>query len=277
MQLLSNDQTNSTFRGGFYLTPATGDIGCFTAGLNCFFDCTTSLNTIQEPKNSGGTIVKNIVLAAALIAALIPVAAAQNVKVNGQPMHATITGQVGHRTAGEVRAPGLTTIFTDLGGSTNAYDNTDGWLILGPSSAFGESQWIGFPFTPASAATATQLKAALGYFESGFNGVQISIRTDNSGVPGTVLRQKAVLTLKNYTDPCCDALKTIPIKGTSLAASTQYWVVVGTNGTTNQSSAEGVWFFATGDPDGDQAYSFDEGTTWSTENVQESAFGVFGH
>jgi hypothetical protein len=277
VQLLSNDQTNSTFQGGFYLTPATGDIGCFTAGLNCFFDRTTSPHTIQEPKNSGGTIVKNIVLAAALIAALIPVAAAQNVKVNGQPMHATITGQVGHRTAANVRTPGLTTIFTDLGGSTNAYDSTDGWLILGPSSAFGESQWIGFPFTPSSAATATQIKAGVAYFESGFNGIQVSIRADNSGVPGTVLRQKAVLGMANYGDPCCDALKTIPIKGTKLAANTQYWVVFGTNGGTNQSTSEGAWFFATGDPDGDQAYSFDEGSTWATEEVEESAFGVFGN
>jgi hypothetical protein len=237
----------------------------------------TSTRTIQEPKNSGGTIVKNIVLAAALIAALIPVAAAQNIKVNGQPMHATITGQVGHRTAANVRHPGLTTIFTDLGGSTDSYDSTDGWLILGPSSAFGESQWVGFPFTPTSAATATQLQAAVAYFSSGFNGIQVSIRTDNSGVPGTVLRQKAVLSMKTFGDPCCDALKTIPIKGVKLAANTQYWVVFGTNGGTNESTSEGVWDFATGDPTGNQAYSFDEGTTWATEQVTESAFAVLGN
>jgi hypothetical protein len=219
--------------------------------------------------------VKKMLFAAALIAALIPMAAAQNVKVSGQPIHATITGQVGHRTAANVEAPaGLKTIFTDLGGKTNAYDNTDGWLILGPSSAFGEEQWIGFPFTPKKASTATEIKAALGYFESGTNGVLVSIYKDASGVPGKSIVSKAISNLPNYTDPCCDALKTLKIKKTKLKKGTQYWVVVGTN--KSQTTAEGVWFFATGDPDGDQAYSFDGGTSWATEQVQESAFGVFG-
>jgi len=215
-----------------------------------------------------------MLFAAALIAALIPMAAAQNVKISGQPIHATITGQVGRSTAANVEAPaGLKTIFTDLGGKTNAYDNTDGWLILGPSSAFGEEQWIGFPFTPKKASTATEIKAALGYFESGTNGVLVSIYTNKSGVPGKAIVSKAVTNMKNYTDPCCDAMKTVALKKTKLAKK-EYWVVVGTNKA--QLTAEGVWFFATGDPDGNQAYSFDGGTSWATEQVEESAFGVFG-
>jgi len=219
--------------------------------------------------------VKNMLFAAALIAALIPMAAAQDVKISGQPLHVTITGQAGRHTVGDVEAPvGLKKIFSDLGSKTASYDNSNGWLILGPNSAFGQEQWVGYPFTPAKASTATQIKAALGYFESGTNGVNVSIYKDASGVPGKAIVNKSISNLPNYTDPCCDALKTLKIKATKLARHKQYWVVVGTN--KNQLDAEGVWFFATGDPTANQAYSFDGGTTWSTESVQESAFGVFG-
>jgi hypothetical protein len=219
--------------------------------------------------------VKKMLFAAALIAALIPMAAAQNINISGQPIRAAITGQVGHRTVANVEAPaGLKTIFTDLGGKTNAYDNTQGWLVLGPSSTLGEEEWIGFPFTSKRASTATEIKAALGYFESGTNGFLVSIYKGASGVPGKSIVSKAISNLPNYTDPCCDALKTLKIKKTKLKKGTQYWVVVGTN--SSQTTAEGVWFFATGDPDGKQAYSFNGGTSWATEEVEESAFGVFG-
>lgn len=218
--------------------------------------------------------MKKMLFAAALIAALLPMAAAQNVKISGQPIHATIAGQVGHRTAAHVAPVGLKTIFTDLGGNTNAYDNTQGWLIFGPSSTLGEEEWIGFPFTSKKASTATEIKAALGYFESGTNGVLVSIYANASGVPGKAIVSKAISNLPDYTDPCCDALKTLKIKATRLKKGTEYWVVVGTN--SSQTTAEGVWFFATGDPTGDQAYSFNGGTSWATEQVQESAFGVFG-
>lgn len=221
--------------------------------------------------------MKNMLFAAALIAALIPMAAAQDAKISGQPLHVTITGQVGRHIVGEVEAPaGLKTIFTDLGSKTAAYDNTNGWLILGPSSAFGQEQWIGFPFTPKKASTATTVKAALGYFDSGTNGVQVSLYKDASGVPAKkALTSKAVSKLKEWTDPCCDAIKTVKLpKAIKLTKKKQYWVVVGTDKA--QATAEGVWFYATGDPTGNQAYSFDGGATWSTESVTESAFGVFG-
>jgi hypothetical protein len=220
-------------------------------------------------------LVKKMLFAAALIAALIPMALAQDVKISGQPLHATMTGRVGHRTVGDVETPaGLKKIYSNLGTKTAAYDNTNGWLILGPTSAFGQEQWIGFPFTPAKASTATQLKAALGYFNSGTNGATVWINKDASGVPGKAIVGKSVSNLKLWTDPCCDAIKIIKIKATKLKKKTQYWVVVGTN--KSQTTAEDVWFFATGDPIGDQAYSFDGGTTWNTEQVQTSAFGVFG-
>lgn len=218
--------------------------------------------------------MKKVLFAAVLIAALIPMALAADVRISGQPLHATMTGQVGHRTLGDVQAPaGLKKIYSNLGAKTSSYDNTNGWLILGPNSAFGQEQWIGYPFTPKKASTATQLKAALGYFDSGVNGVNVSINKDASGVPGKAMVQKAVSKLAEWTDPCCDAIKTIKIKATKLKKA-QYWVVVGTN--KNQLDAEGVWFFAFGDPTGNQAYSFDGGVTWNTEQVQASAFAVFG-
>jgi opacity protein-like surface antigen len=218
--------------------------------------------------------VKKMLFAVVLIAALIPMALAQDVRISGQPLHVTMSGQVGHRTLGDVQAPaGLKKIYSNLGVKTASYDNTNGWLILGPNSAFGQEQWVGFPFTPKKASTATQLKAALGYFDSGVNGVNVSINKDASGVPGKAMAQKGVSNLKEWTDPCCDAIKTIKIKATKLSKK-QYWVVVGTN--KNQLDSEGVWFFAAGDPTGNQAYSFDGGVTWATEQVQASAFAVYG-
>jgi hypothetical protein len=217
--------------------------------------------------------VKNMFFAATLIAAMIPMASAQDVKVSGQPMHVTITGQTGRHTDGDVRTPaGYKQVFSNLGPKGSSYDNSNGWLILGPASAFGQQQWIGYPFTLSSTVTATYAKAAIGWFESGPNQVMVSIYSDASGLPGKPLVNKWAGNLQNYTDPCCDAIKNLPLKPTVLQANTQYWFVVRTG--PNQTQAEGVWFFATGDPTGNQAYTFD-GVTWNTEQVQESAFAIY--
>jgi hypothetical protein len=217
--------------------------------------------------------VKNMFFAAALIAAMIPMASAQDVKVSGQPMHVNITGQTGRHVDGDVRTPaGMSKVFSNLGPKGSSYDNSNGWLILGPDSAFGQQQWVGYPFTPAKTVTATYAKAALGWFESGPNQAMVSIYSDANGVPGKPLVNKWAGNLQDYTDPCCDAIKNLPLKPTVLKANTQYWFVARTG--PNQTQAEGVWFFATGDPTGNQAYSFD-GVTWNLESVQESAFAVY--
>jgi len=217
--------------------------------------------------------VKKMLFVAAL-ATLISVALAQDIRISGQPLHVSTTGNVGRRTAGDVRTPaGLQKIYSNIGTKTAAYDKS-GWLILGPNSAFGQEQWIGFPFTPKKNSTATRIKAALGYFDSGANRVTVAIYRDASGVPGKKIVSAEASNLKEWTDPCCDAIKTRPLKATALKAKTQYWVVVRTD--EDEMDSEGVWHFVWDDADGNLAYSFDGGVTWSRERTTASAFGVFG-
>jgi hypothetical protein len=209
-----------------------------------------------------------------IAAALIPIALAENVKTSGQPLRAVTTGQATHRTTGDNLPPGIKKIYSNLGTKTAAYDSTNGWLILGPTSAFGISQWVGMPFTPSANSTASSVKVGVSYYGSGTNAVRIAIYNDNAGVPGTAMAGFVTKNLPPFGDPCCDGIRTVSIKHTSLTAGTQYWVVVMTNA--NESNTEGVWFDAAGDPSGNEAFSQNSGSSWFTQTSTLSAFGVFG-
>jgi hypothetical protein len=125
--------------------------------------------------------------------------------------------------------------------------------------------------------TATQIRAAAFYyagFGSGGNDVNIGIWSDASGVPGAEINGKDKANLPTWSGSSTDCCKTqnVKIKATKLKKNTPYWVVL-TNGSTD-TTAIGVWDFAFGDPTGNQAYNL--GSGWNTEQVQQSAYAVYG-
>jgi hypothetical protein len=133
----------------------------------------------------------------------------------------------------------LMKIFSNLGPAETTYTET-GYYVAGPASALGESQFIGLPFTPADASHATELEAAISWNSLGANQVNLSLYSDNSGVPGTLLAgPKTVKNLPVFGTCCTLAKAAIP--STALTAGTQYWIVASTPATGTGDDSEDVW------------------------------------
>jgi hypothetical protein len=222
--------------------------------------------------------MKKVLFVAVLVTLASAALSAQDyTRSNGVPSYVTGIRQntVGHIRQSNVQVPpGLVTIYSNLGSSSDAFDFTDGWLILGPSSAFGTEQWIGYAFTPTQNHVATQIQAPVFWFSSGANSFEFSLYKDASGVPGTILCGKSKKNLPTWTGTSADTTITAatlenPVK---LTKGHQYWVVIRTNN--KNTDSEGAWDFVWNDATGTQAYNL--GSGWSTEDVQISAFAVFG-
>jgi len=134
------------------------------------------------------------------------------------------------------------TLCNTIGPSTNEYI-LDGYLLLGPASAYGESQFIGAPCTPKSTVTLTTVKAGWQYYGSGANQVQICLYNDNgSNAPGTQIGN--CVTKRNLpTFGTTNTLVTANFtsQNLSLTGGTQYWIVAQTPSTGKGDDFEGVW------------------------------------
>jgi hypothetical protein len=222
-------------------------------------------------------LVKKTLFVLALVALASVTLFAQSGRIYGVPAHVVSNAPSrGHITP--YREPAsLKKIYSNLGSKTDAYDWTDGWLIAGPSSPLGEEQYIGYGFTGTKKHVATQIRAAAFYyagFGSGSNGFNFGIWSDSSGVPGKEIKGKDKKNLPTWSGQQSDCCKTqnVTIKATPLKKGTPYWVVL-TNAKANQ-DAIGAWDFVYNDASGTQAYNL--GSGWSTEDVQVSAFAVYG-
>jgi hypothetical protein len=213
--------------------------------------------------------VKKTLFVAALALLASVALFAQDSRSNTVPTYLTGIGHNGVSRVNPYEAPaGLVKIYSNLGSKTDAYDTTQAWLISGPGSPLGTEQWIGYGFTPTKNHTATQLRVALFASNAG-NVFNVGIWSDSNGVPGKELsgRDKKAGQQGN----CCTLLK-VNIKALKLMKGTPYWVVISTD--KNGTNSLGGWDFVWNGAVGTQAY--DLGSGWSTEQVQESAFAVYG-
>jgi hypothetical protein len=83
---------------------------------------------------------------------------------------------------------GLTTIHSNLGSKTDAFDDGVSWSITGPDNPRWGEGYLAMPFTPKANSTAKEVLIALGYVTGGFNKGSISICSDAGGVPGKPLK-----------------------------------------------------------------------------------------
>jgi hypothetical protein len=134
------------------------------------------------------------------------------------------TTHVGPSKAAPKTGPKLTTIFSNLGPtSTNAYNDTTGYYVLGPDNSVGlPEQWIGVPFVAAANAHVQQLQVAVGWI-SGTPLVNVGLYSDNAGTVGTLLASGHSVTIPAF-GTCCQ-LVTVNITSTAITAGTQYWIV----------------------------------------------------
>jgi hypothetical protein len=130
----------------------------------------------------------------------------------------------GARIAAKASPAALKVIFTNIGPTpTNAYNDTTGYYVLGPTNSVGLSeQAIGVPFTPRSNSHVTQLVVAVGWI-SGTKLVNVGLYSDSGGTVGTLLASGQSSAIPAFGS-CC-GLVGVTIPSTAVSFGTQYWIV----------------------------------------------------
>jgi hypothetical protein len=171
-------------------------------------------------------------------------------------------------TAGQQTPAGLAKIFSNLGSKTDLYDDANGWVVRGPNA--GGTHFIASPFAPKSNATVEQVGAALQYSGSGANQVNISIYSDNGGVPGTLLAGPTTVTNLPNAGTCC-ALAVANFSPLAVTAGTTYWIVADTPQTGTGSDFVGVWEWR---PKPVYLQGYGDETGWSGYDTSPAQAGV---
>ena len=157
-----------------------------------------------------------------------------------------------HVTPSKIHTPSQThnaalkTIFSNLGPSGNTYYDGDGWLVAGPDSELGESQFIALPFTPAKNATVTQIQVAVGYDGAGANQFILSLNNSSSGSVGTVIEQKTIKNAPTF-GTCCTLVVWKLKTAQAVTAGTLYFVVAQTAASGTGDDFYGAWAFSVND------------------------------
>jgi hypothetical protein len=146
-----------------------------------------------------------------------------------------------HVPADDVSAA-LTKIYGNLGTKTDAYNDTEGSSLSGPNAADGFTQFVAMPFTPKVNASVTQVQVAVQYL-GGANQINLSIYTDASGAPGTLLAGPVTVTNLPAFGTCC-TLTVANFSPVAVTAGVRYWVTADTPSTGTGSDFEGVWDWA---------------------------------
>lgn len=175
-----------------------------------------------------------------------------------------------------VLTPGLARIYSNLGSSTDAYNDGTGEVVSGPTSIIGFSLFYALPFTPKTDAHVREVKAPLVYNGFGANQVNLSLYSDSDGVPGTILAGPE--TIKNLPSfgTCCTMASWTLSAPLAVSAGTQYWIVADTPTTGTGSDFYGAWNFVYPTPFVQASNA--GGTIWAQQKTGyfQTAAGVFG-
>jgi hypothetical protein len=137
------------------------------------------------------------------------------------------------------RDPSLKTIA----GNLSDYPFATFFCCLGDTVAQGGSSfpfqtWTAVPFTPTADATVTRIEAAMGIYYGTKGAFEFSIREDDAGVPGKVMKSFHV-TAPIVFGTCC-VLDTFNDKaGIPVTAGKQYWLAATT--TSKDTNFIGAW------------------------------------
>lgn len=173
------------------------------------------------------------------------------------------------------KAPvGLKKIFSNLGPKASAYSSS-AWLENGPNAAGGGPQFIAMPFTPKANATVTQAQVAVQWNSSGANQINLSVYSDSSGAPGTLIGGPVTVTNLPTYSTCCALTIGGFSPGVSVLAGTQYWIVADTPLSGQGSDFAGVWDFV---PPAKTTVGANEGGSWFSfqASISEPAGAVYG-
>ncbi len=146
------------------------------------------------------------------------------------------------------------------------------FAISGSASPTGFHS-IGTQFTIAKDAMATKIYIPISYVSGTDNAVNVSLATDDGGVPGKALQTRRMESLP-AAGACC-AFETVQLKPTvALTAGTPYWVVVTPD---DNSDTVATWNLSVGDQVDPETAAFDSGSGWSAQSILPAvAVGVAG-
>jgi hypothetical protein len=183
---------------------------------------------------------------------------------------------IAHTTPSKVVTPtravpaALKVIFSNLGPtSTNNYNDTTGYYILGPNNSvgFGE-QWVAVPFIPKANSHVSALQVAVGWI-SGTKDVVVGLYSDNAGTVGTLLASASATHIPAFGS-CC-GLTGVQFTSTAVTAGTQYWIGV----TTDDTAAPDFTGVAESSNQADTAYN-PANTSWITFSNNLPAAAAYG-
>lgn len=153
-------------------------------------------------------------------------AATQNgiITINGGRTTVSTQGRIGKvQSRIQPPAPGLVTIYSDLGPAGSEYDCCVGWTVSGAQSPVGANIYSAMAFTPNADYSVARIDIAAGY-ASGPNGVVVTLNDDQGGVPGNIIHTWRLTNLAAF-GTCCTLES---LQGGSEAVITggvQYWIV----------------------------------------------------
>ena len=155
-----------------------------------------------------------------------------------------------------------------------------GVFMVGTGFAFGgPNSLIGFAalaaaFTPAQAATVTEVDVAAGYIEGRKHDVLVTIYADASGMPGDKLWQgEGKMPVDGF---CCKIVALNVTAGPQLAAGTQYWI--GLRALPKGTDTFAAWMFNVADQVDAAPSAVDVGSGWMlSPALPNVAFAVYGN
>ncbi len=138
-------------------------------------------------------------------------------------------------------AEGTAVIYSSLGTDPNyLYNYIDTWLVSGPNSVVGMSDFIALPFTPKSDSHITQVRAAVLYAGLGADRVNLSIHANSNGHPGKLLAGPVTVTKLPKVLTCC-GLAVANFSSVAVKGGIKYWVVADTPKAGQGSDFLGEW------------------------------------
>lgn len=214
------------------------------------------------------------VLATLLTACLIgsPALAAGSKASTAQGGMVTVTAPSAALPIGQPHAAkidSLTEIYSNFNSDdTNLYDCCAGWTVSTRDSVVHARFFVAMPFTPAANGSVRKVVLGTGWV-SGLNAVNVSLRADDGGLPGELLKRYVATSLPAF-GTCCETV-TMMAKGVPVTAGMTYWVVV--RGTADTWAA---WNFNTVGASGPFAFKTDAMSRWQSTADVLGAFRVLG-
>jgi len=144
-------------------------------------------------------------------------------------------------TPSQAAPAGLKKIYSNLGKKNDPYLDTNGWTIAGPNAGIGVVQYIGIPFTPKANSHVVETRVAVEWV-TGDNQVNLSLHSDNGGIPGAVMAGPVTVTNLGVFGTCC-ILAIADFPSTAVNAGTQYWIVADEPSSGPGSNTWGAWAF----------------------------------